>query len=71
MATEIISSGFAPGPLTKKELEPAPEPRPVPTVQIVQQHPNSEKIIFMLGAVIIMLAIVIMLQSLGRFRKAA
>jgi hypothetical protein len=71
MSTEIISYGFTPGPPTKKELEPVPEPRPVPTVQIVQQHPDSEKIIFMLGAVIIVLTIVIMLQSLGRFRNAA
>jgi hypothetical protein len=73
MATEIITYGFAPGPITKKDLEPAPVPIPAPTttVQIVQQHPDSEKIIFMLGAVIIVLTIVIMLQSLGRFRKAA
>jgi hypothetical protein len=71
MGTKIISYGFAPGPLTKKDLEPAPEPIPTPTttVQIVQQHPNSEKIIFMLGAVIIMLVVVIMFQNLGRFQK--
>jgi hypothetical protein len=71
MATEIIKYGFAPGSPTKKELEPAPAPIPTPTVQIVQQHPDSEKIIFMLGAVIIMLVFVIMLQNLGRFRNAA
>ena len=69
MGTKIISYGFAPGPLTKKDLEPAPEPRPVPMVQIVQQHPNAEKIIFMLGMIVIMLVVVIMLQNLGRFQK--
>ncbi|PYT98249.1 MAG: hypothetical protein DMG38_15930 [Acidobacteria bacterium] len=72
MATEIVTYGFAPGPITKKDLEPAPEPIPAPTttVQIVQQHPNSEKIIFMLGAVIIMLVVVIMLQNMGRFQNS-
>jgi hypothetical protein len=71
MANEIVTYGFAPGPATKKDLEPAPEPISAPTVQIVQQHPNSEKIIFMLGAVIIMLVLVIMLQNMGRFQNAA
>jgi len=80
MSNEIISYGFTPGPPTKKELEPpepTPEPRPVPTVivhqhptavQVIQQYPNAEKIIFMLGTVIIALVLVIMLQNMGRFR---
>ncbi len=79
MADEIVTYGFAPGPLTKKDLEPAPEPKPVPTVivqhpttvQVVQQYPNAEKIILMLGTAIIILVFVIMLQSMGRFRNAA
>ncbi len=81
MADEITKYGFTPGPITKKELEPAPEPTPEPkpvpavivqqhptTVQVVQQYPNAEKIILMLGAVIIVLVVVIMLQNMGRFR---
>jgi hypothetical protein len=64
MATEIIGFGFTPGPTTKKDLEPTPQP--VPMFQIVQQHPNAEKIIFMLGVIVIMLVAVIMLQNLGR-----
>jgi hypothetical protein len=81
MANEVVTYGFTPGPLTKKDLEPepepAPEPKPVPTVvvqqhpttvQVVQQYPNAEKIILMLGTVIIVLVLVIMLQNMGRFR---
>ncbi len=83
MSTEIVSYGFTPGPPTKKDLEPVPEPtpepKPMPTVivqqhptavQVVQQNPNAEKIILMLGTVIIMLVLVIMLQNMGRFRAA-
>ena len=79
MSTKII--GFTPGSPTKKDLEPAPEPTPEPkpvptvivqqhptTVQVVQQYPNAEKIIFMLGTVIIILVVVIMLQNMERFR---
>ena len=66
MSHEIISYGFTPGPPTKKDLEPVPEPRPVPMVQVVQRHPDSEKIISMLGVVIIMLVLVTLLQNLGR-----
>jgi hypothetical protein len=81
MANEITKYGFAPGPITKKELEPVSEPTPEPklvptvvvqqhptTVQVVQQYFNAEKIIYMLGAVIIVLVLVIMLQNMGRFR---
>jgi len=77
MANEIVPYGFAPGPVTKKDLEPTPEPKPVPTVvvqqhpttvQVVQQYPNAEKIILMLGTVMIVLVLVIMLQNIGRFR---
>jgi len=80
MPTEIVTYGFAPGPITKKDLEPTPEPKPVPTVivqqhpttvQVVQQYPNAEKIILMLGTVIIVLVLVIMLQNMGRFRAGA
>jgi len=81
MSTKII--GFTPGSPTKKDLEPAPEPTPEPkpvpaviveqhptTVQVVQQYPNAEKIILMLGTIIIILTVVIMLQSLGRFQNS-
>jgi hypothetical protein len=72
MANEIISYGFTPGPPTKKDSEPKPEPRPMPTttVQVVQQHPNSEKIISILCAVVIVLAVVILLQNWGRAGSA-
>ena len=78
MSTKII--GFTPGSPTKRDLEPAPEPKPLPTVivqqhpttvQVVQQYPNAEKIILMLGTVIIVLVLVIMLQNMGRFRAGA
>jgi hypothetical protein len=66
MPHEIVPYGFTPGPPTKKDLEPVPEPRPAPMVQVFQQHPDSQKIISMLGVVIIMLVLVILLQNLGR-----
>lgn len=70
MANEITNYGFTPGPVTKKDLEPKPELKPQPLVQVVQQHLDSQKIISMLCVVIIALTIVIMLQNWGRFSRS-
>jgi len=47
MATEIISYGFAPGPITKKDLEP----EPIPVVQPIQQDFRDAIILFLVIAI--------------------
>ena len=47
MATEIVTYGFAPGPITKKDLEPGP----IPVVQPIQQDFRDAIILFLVIAI--------------------
>jgi len=65
MATEIISYGFAPGPITKKDMEP----EPIQVVQPIQQD-FREAIIFILAIALALFAATQFMRTLRQFPLA-
>lgn len=64
MATEVTNYGFAPGPRTTKDLEPKPEPKSQPLVQLVQPTVGAEAIILVLAVAIALLAAGLLIRNL-------